>query len=335
MIGFKYIQKADQLPMVWDQLADNYFQQVSFLLHTETYNNCQQRYYLCSENDKVIACAIVYTLRMDLLTYLKIKSPLKMHIIGIPCSVSASGIFGDNEAIEQLKEHIFKKEKGFLLILNMKDKPITGCDAIGSTLPTIVLANHFDTWDDYCISLRANYRRRLKQIRLADPDLVFEKKPCLEFTEGMYRLYLEVYKRSSGKLEKLTCDFFRRLPSGFILTVCSKNGVVIGWNIALSHQNTYYFFLGGVDYHYNSTSMTYFRLLELIIHDGIEQKLTLIELGQTAEIPKLRMGGSPVPLFMQAHHSNRMINRLLMFSGKLLEYKRVLENAHPLKKVNR
>ena len=334
MIRFKCIQKTSLLPQAWNQLADNYFQQVSFLLHTETYNSCQQRYYLCSEDEKLISCAIVYTLRLDFLTYLNIKSPIKMQIIGVPCSVSASGIFGDKEAIELLKEHIFNVEKGFILVLNLKDRPLTGSDAIGSTLPTIVLANYFDTWDSYCISLRANYRRRLKQILQADRDLIFEKKPCREFTEGMYRLYLDVYKRSSGKLEKLTLDFFRQLPPVFVLTVCSKNGVVIGWNIGLAHQNTYYFFLGGIDYLYNSSSMTYFRLLDIIIQDGIEQKSTLIELGQTAEIPKLRMGGSPVPLFMQAHHSNPILNRLLRFSGKLLEYKRVLENAHPLKKVN-
>ncbi len=331
MNEFRCIQEAANLPPEWDELADNCYQQKPFLLHAEKYNPCKQRYYLCFESGKLISAAIVYSLNLDILTFLKVKSPLKMHIVGIPCSVSSPAIFGNNEAVEELKKYIYNVEKGFVLILNLKEKPKAGSYASGKTLPTVVMTNHFADWDDYITSFRSGYRRRLKQINQPVEDLKFRKMACSEFTEEMYQQYLDVYKRSSGKLEKLSCDFFKNLSSEFILTVCYKSEKVIGWNIAMTNKNSYYFFMGGVDYNHNKTYNTYLRLLSIIIRDGIEKKSDFIDLGQTAETPKMRMGGKPVPLYMEAHHGNLIINNIVRLFSGLLEYKRKLENTHSIK----
>jgi Acetyltransferase (GNAT) domain len=332
MKQFICLQGAANLPPEWDELADNYFQQIPFLSHTEKYNLCQQRYYLCIDNGKLVSAAILYSLCIDILTFIKVKSPLRIHIVGIPCSVSSQGIFGNNAAIETLKKHIYEVEKGFILVLNLKEKPLTGTYASGHTLPTVVMSNDFTHWDNYVASLRSSYRRRLKLINQANDDLKFEKIHCSEFTEEMYLQYLEVYKKSSGKLERLSFDFFKHLPSDFMMTVCFKNNKTIGWNISLVNQNTYYFFMGGIDYKLNKTYNTYLRLLSTIIKDGIEKKSDLIELGQTAEVPKMRLGGKPIPLFMEAHHSNLIFNKLIKLFSSLLEYRRKLENARVLKK---
>jgi hypothetical protein len=287
------------------------------------------------EAGRLLSAATVYSLNLDILTYLKVKSPLRMHVIGIPCSVSCPGIFGESQALVALKNHIFSVEKGFVLVLNLKEKPLDRLNASGKTLPTVILTNHFANWPDYIASLRSNYRRRINHINKPCKELRFEKKKCAEFTETMYQFYLEVYQRSSGKLEKLNFDFFRHLPEDFSMTVCLKSEAVIGWNISLSDQNTHYFFLGGIDYSLNKTYNTYFRLLSSTVRDGIENKLAFIDLGQTAEIAKMRMGGKPLPLYMEAHHSNFILNRLLRLAGRLLEYKRKLENAHPLKEESK
>src|SRR5699024_9656484 len=110
----KCIQKVVDLPTEWDGLAENYFQQTAFLGHAEKYNPCRQRYYVGMLDDQLVAAAIVYTLRLDILTFIKVKSPIRMHIVGIPCSVSSAGIFGSAEAIYALKEHIYTIEKGFI-----------------------------------------------------------------------------------------------------------------------------------------------------------------------------------------------------------------------------
>ena len=258
-----------------------------------------------------------------------------MHIVGVPCSVSSPGIFGDQPGIEALKKHIYEVEKGFILVLNLEEKVPGGSFASGKTLPTVVLSNHYSDWQDYISSLRSNYRRRLNHINQPNKDLRFEKMQCSQFNGEMYQQYLEVYKRSNGKLEKLSFDFFKNLPSDFMLTVCFKNNEVIGWNIALSNRNIHYFFLGGIDYKLNKSYNTYLRLLSSIIKDGIEKKADFIELGQTAEIPKMRLGGKLVPRYMEAHHSNFILNKLIKLSGSLLEYKRKPENTHSLKEVSR
>lgn len=331
---FNRIHNSINLPPEWDKLADNYFQQTQFLSHTEKYNPCQQRYYTCENNGKIISAAIVYTLHLDLLTFANIKSPIKMNIVGIPCSVSCQGIFGDKSAIEDLKKHIYKVEKGFILFLNLKEEPIKGAFASGKTLPTIILKNNFLNWDNYKAALRSNYRRRLNYINQYNKDLRFEKMACTGFTHEMHHQYLEVYKRSSGKLEKLTFNFFKNLPPEFILTICFKNESIIGWNIALENQSNYYFFLGGIDYKNNKIYNTYLRLLSIIIKDGIELQSKIIELGQTAETPKMRMGGKPEILYMEARHSNKFLNKVIKSLSHLLEYKRKLENTNAIKEVS-
>ncbi len=331
MTTFLQIESAAALPESWDNLAEHYFQQRKFLIHAERYNPCDQRYYVCLKEGMVTSAAIVYTLRLDLLTYLRIKSPLKMHLVGIPCSVSSSGIFGERESIEALKKHLIEKEKGLLVFLNLTEKPANQEHATGCTLPTIVLSNKFADWKSYENALRTGYRRRLKQVNAADPTLRLAKMTCSSFTTLLYDQYLEVYQRSDGKLEKLSFDFFRNLPEEFILTACYKNEALIGWNLALEHQETYYFFLGGINYKQNKTNNTYLRLLAQLVRDGIDKHAKIIELGQTAEIAKMRMGGLPETLYMQAHHSNRFFNRLLIFASPLLAYKRNLENTNAFK----
>jgi hypothetical protein len=331
MIEFKRIEESVKLPLEWDELTDNYFQQIKFLIHTETFNPCKQRYYICFENGKMISAAIVYSLHLDILTFVKIKSPVKMNIVGIPCSVSSQGIFGGINAMEELKKHICRIEKGLVLFLNLNKKPANSSFSSGKTLPTIVLKNHYANWIDYLAALRSSYRRRLNHINRENKDLRFEKMLCSGFTEDMFRLYIEVYKRSSSKLEKLTFDFFKNLPSEFKLTVCFKNNSIIGWNITLEERNTFFFFLGGIDYGYNMAYNTYLRLLTAIIKDGIEKRAHYIELGQTAEIPKIRLGGQPEIRYMEASHSSYVLNGLLKLFSPLLEYKRRLESTNALK----
>ena len=331
MIGFNYFTEAIYLPEEWDNLAENYFQHKAFLIHTENHNPCHQRYFTVIENGRIVAGAVVYSLRLDLLTYLKIKSPVKMKIVGIPCSVSSAGVFGDMGAVDLLKEHIYKKEKGFVLMLNLKDKTLNNNGASGSTLPTIVLHNKFRSWEHYLGSLKSDYRRRLKKITEGITETNFIKSSCADFTPEMYRQYLEVLKRSKGKLESLSFSFFKNLPVDFILTQYRKYDKLLGWNIAVESNKTYYFFLGGVDYKRNKKNNTYLSLLARIVKDGIELGVEKIDLGQTAEIPKMRLGGRATELFMEARHSNNTFNFLLKRFGKSMEYKFVSENPHPFK----
>lgn len=331
MTEFKCINTATELPYEWDQVAENYFQKRKFLIHTELHNPCHQRYYIYKKDGKIVAAAVVYTLQLDIFTYLKIKSPFQMNIVGIPCSVSANGIFGDEKAIDSLKEHIYKTEKGLVLILNLSVMPKSNNSASGKTLPTIVFNHSFSNWENYIHSLRSGYRRRINRINTPNASITINQTSCSQFTDEMHRQYLDVFNRSKGKLEKLSRNFFQQLPPEFLLTTCRYGNEMIGWNITLIDGEKHYFFLGGVNYDQNKIHNTYFRLLTQIIKDSFEKKTKMIDFGQTAEIAKTRMGGKVIPLYMEARHSNPIFNFLLKKGAKLLEYKRVIEKTKPIK----
>lgn len=322
---------AKDLPPKWDQLTDYYFQKVKFLCHTEAYNPCRQRYYTLYVEGVLQAGCVVYTLQVDILTYLRLKSPIKMNIIGIPCSVSSSGAFGNAEYIQQLIQYVFEKEKGFILALNLEKSKTNSKYALEKTLPTIMLENRFDSWDDYLSALRYHYRRRLKHFQKKDNNISIKQIQCKQFTDKMYRQYINVYNRSKDKLEKLNCKFFQKLPDKFKLWICEKDNELLGWNITVTDGSYHYFFLGGIEYETNNLYNTYFRLLSNVVKEGIENNVKYIELGQTAEIPKTRLGGICSELFMQAKHSFPPFNALLKIFQKTLGYKRDIPECHVFK----
>ena len=323
------INCAKELPDEWDQIAGEYFQQKQFLIHTEIYNPCGQCYYILKEEDQIVGGAVIYTLALDILTYLKIKSPLKMRICGIPCSVSASGILGKKGM--DLLPAIFEKEKGMKLFLNLDELPEMNL-AVGLTLPTIIVNIPFDSIQDYELSMRYEYRRRYKKARAGFSKVNAVSSDCSVFGESEYRLYLEVLKRSSGKLETLSQAFFTNLPSTFKLTRFYYGEKLLGWHITVLYEKTLYFFLGGIEYNLNNHYETYFNMLYDIIEQGIKNKVTKVDLGQTAEVPKLRTGGVIVKKYMVAQHSSPLLSGVLKLTKRLLEYRCKLPQNHVFKK---
>jgi hypothetical protein len=331
MGALQFLPSASDLPDTWDSRCDHYFQTREFLVHTEKYNPCSQRYYLLEGDSGFSAGAVVYTLPLDLLTFLGIKSPIHMKIVGIPCSVSCSGIVGEGDPVVRLLQKIRIREKGLLLVLNLDRLPDLSFMVPARTLPTVLADRCFGSWTDYLAALRAPYRRRLRIIEQRSAGLRRENLPCSAFDDRMYAQYLEVFNRSKAKLEKLDLVFFKHLPPAFTLTALYHGTGLAGWYITVSFRNGIYFFLGGVDYQSGREHETYFRNLVDIMKQGIRRQAAFIDLGQTAEIPKLRLGGRPCEKYMLGSHSFRPFHGLLRLGKGLLGYKRRVPEAHVLK----
>jgi hypothetical protein len=325
------VKTAADLPEDWDRIGIDYFQTKEFLLHTEKFNSCRQRYYLLFQRSFLKVGVVIYSLRLDLFTYLAMKSPFTMHIVGVPCSVSSSGIIGEEKLFSTLLEEVRKQEKGMLLMLNL-DNTMPGAELLaGRTLPTMLFSNTFLSYAKYLSSIRAHYRRRLLKISEAFKGVEKKQLNCKDFTSEMHAQYLEVLKRSKGKLETLSQDFFQQLPPIFILTAYTINTQLLGWKITLSFGNKYYFFLGGIDYRVRLKFNTYFNLLLDVLNEGIESNAVVIDFGQTAEVPKMRLGCTPDEKKMLAHHSNPLFRKFLKVGKKALEYSTVVEEAHVFK----
>ncbi|HRY83722.1 MAG TPA: GNAT family N-acetyltransferase [Candidatus Cloacimonadota bacterium] len=327
----KRFSSASMLPEAWDSLASSYFQQREFLLHTETHNPCKQRYYLAYEEDILRAGIVVYSLRLDLFTYAFLKIPLQMNIAGIPCSVSASGMLGPEALLPQLLELLKPHEKGFLVWLNLDSQAHIPGVMSGKTLPTLLFQNRFQSWEDYQNCLRSDYKRRLHLTLKAFQGLTLRTSDCSGFDDEMYRLYLEVLARSKGKLESLSLSFFRALPPAFQLSAYYDGKILVGWYITLAQGDRLFFFLGGYEQSLNHSHHSYLNLLYAILRQGIEGGFSQLDFGQTAEIPKQRLGAQLSPKWLLGYHSNPLIRKLLCLARPLLEYSAKFESPHPFK----
>jgi hypothetical protein len=321
------LSRSGDIPGGWDGLAQNTFQKKEFLLHCEKHNPCRQRYYVLSSGETVLAGAVVYTLEVDLLTWMGIRSPVRMHIVGVPCSVSCPGIIGEAAMQEEILRGILRREKGLLVCLNIDRTPGNVPMSAGRTWPSVVFVNRFGSWEEYTVSLRSPYRRRLSLIERTIDRLSIQTAPCSTFTDEMHRLYLEVLERSEGKLEKLGSDFFRMLPSDFRLMTFTEAGHLCGWAITLMEADRFWFFLGGQDYHHAPREF-YLAKLVTILRTGIESGAGIVDLGQSAEVPKTRLGGNCCEKLMLTHHHNPLLDGALRASMGMLSYQRRVPETH-------
>lgn len=329
---FKRIEQATFLPAKWDQLTNCYFQCREFLHHTELFNPCRQRYYTLWEQDQFVAGACVYTLSIQLFTFSHIPGKISMQVLGIPASISAAGIFGKSIADqEMLIQFILEQERGLLLGLNLP--PELHCNKVVelTMMPTVVMEQHFDSPEAYLSSLRAPYRRRARQIQKAFEGVAEIKTGCLAFTASHYDLYKQIMRHTKDKLETLSLAFFKNLPENFQLTSYYHEDKLLCWHINCIDHNNLFFFFGGHDYgqlpHYQSYFNNLFGILKEAIHGGYQY----IDFGQTAEIAKMKTGGTACHKRMFVYHRNPLIKSLLRICKPLITYRPPKAIVHPFK----
>jgi hypothetical protein len=322
-------EHAGDLPEEWDELAGQYFQRREFLAHCEAWNPCAQRYYLAREDRRAAAGAVLYSLRLSLLTFARLDLPVTMQIVGIPCSVSCPGLIGAPAPATALHAALRRREHGLLLALNLDsaDRVPRGVAAT-RTLPTVTLEHSFGSWREYLAAMRSDYRRRIGQILARSDRLLLHEQDCRDFSARHHELYLQVWRRSEAKLERLGLEFFRNLPGAFRLLAAESSGRLVGWAIVLNAAEGCYFFLGGVDHADDAAHDVYLRLLVEVARHGIESGARRIDLGQTAEIPKLRLGASCHPLYLGATHSNLLFRSALKGAIRYLGYRRRVPRHH-------
>jgi len=201
---------------------------------------------------------------------------------------------------------------------------------VGRTWPNIVLANRFASWEHYLAALRSHYRRRLHQVLEDAAGFETRRMPCNLYTDKMHALYLEVHRRSKGRLERLISTFFRNLPESFCLTTYTAGGKLRGWTITLRDGDRFCFFLGGQDYSYSPRRLYLVKLLD-VVKSGVESGASTIDLGQSAEVPKMRLGGRPHEKIMLAYH-RRLIPRVMLRAGMgVLSYREHIPDTNVFK----
>lgn len=316
----RVVRSPESLDGEWDSLASNYFQRKEFLLLLHKFNPCRQRYFCLYTDGLLTAGAVVYTLRVNLFTFLHLPSPLSMQVIGIPASVAATPMLGSPGETEYLLDRILEETRGLVLGINLVEKYRNGKVVQLRTLPTIRLSLDFPDYGAYLESLRHPYRRRLSRIEQKFEGVRTVTTACDCFSETHYKLYLAIMRRTKTKLETLGFEVFKNLPSNFTLTTHYQAETMLAWQVSCEDHDTLFFFFGGMNYALRDRFQSYQNNLLSILRHGIEGHFRMIDFGQTAEIAKTRLGGLPEERKMFIFTRNKPVFFLLKILQKALTY---------------
>jgi len=340
------VNNVHELCNNWDSIANSFYQKRSFLLHLENTNNSNQRYYCLYDKGILCAGAVIYSLKINLFTFSNLELKMPMQVIGLPISNDESGLLGNDKYVQTLLDMIFEKEKGIILCLNYTQAISIRKTVEMISLPSMVFNIEHGDWESYLNSIRHPYRRRILKALNKVNNICKQTETCEKFTEKHYEQYLEVVNRSTSKLEIMNIEFFKELPHVFNLNSFYDNENLLYWNITMKDKKGFYFLFGGVDYSIRDIYDSYTNNLVEIIKDGIKRKCLNINLGQTAEVSKIRFGAIPIEKKMFLYHPSpvirwvfRVLKKQLSYKPKIIRnrvYKKVLVqmNKNPQKKIH-
>lgn len=176
------------------------------------------------------------------------------------------------------------------------------------SLPMNYFPARFRDFDHFCDSLRSRYRRQIvrsrKKLQRAGLRVVhlrggmgFDEL----YTDDVHRLYLAVLGHAPVQLECLPAQFFRelarRLPEESAFTLICQGERIVGFTCGLFHQQAYHNFFCGFDYELNAEGELYFNLLYEDLDYALRQNVRSIQIGQTADEFKMRVGCSREPRY--------------------------------------
>ncbi len=304
--------RADLLPDSWDVLAaDNYALKRDFLATLESGKSADQRYYLFPTKDGAADSILVAgaVRGFNILQFTPFTFRVNATLVHAPLSVTRPGfVFG--EETRPKVESLLQSWKGWTIVLNAPPSLSLPGFAAGRTCSRIRLGLKWRNLPDYMAALRSPYRRRYHRILAKGAGLRYRLLgDNRNFDETLYSFYLAVRRKSRIGIEELGIDFFRT-PLSKIL-VCEQAGRPVGFIQMIENGNELVFALAGLDYSRNEAHAVYFNLLLKMLEYALARGFRVLELGQTAEDAKLRLGGKFSELHVLIRHSNPLVNRLL------------------------
>jgi predicted N-acyltransferase len=192
----------------------------------------------------------------------------------------------------------------------------------------------FSDFEQYLAALKAHYRqdirRSKKKLEKTGPGFTLARitgGPELEqmYSEEVHKLYLAVVERAESKLEILPREFFlamvREFRESISFTYIRSGEGIVGFNWALRSGQTYRFMFCGIDYKLNEDAELYFNLMYAELDNGLKADVAAIEVGQTADLFKARLGCFQIPLAFYV--------KATIFQGLLRRSARFLFPARP------
>lgn len=324
----KLYSTAQQLPADWQFIFKERVYMAPNLLHLlETVNPCQQQYAIINRR----SAFIIYQLKLNAFTYAKWRYDLTLAVIGMPCSVASSAYLVQAEDRQVLIDFL-KRRKQHVIIINSDTAHMGKPFIDGTTLPTCLFHNRWVSFDDYLSGLRSHYRYRAQKALTKGRGLtITQLSDNAAFSAQHYALYEQVYQRSQFKLEKLSIGFFKKMPCQ--IYVFEQANTPVAFVQLLHTERTLHFVFGGMDYHALKTYDLYYNMLLFIIKTGIELGVSQIDMGQTAETSKMRLGCILVKKHMHLYVANPLLKLLIKPFANQLCYQLPDVQYQPFKEI--
>ena len=318
----EHYTKAADLPADWeDRIGDNLYMRRAFLEFIESVDKYEKSYHVFRDAaGKIDTQFMLHTKHnYNLTMFAGLKTKLTMHFVHFPLSVARPGIIY-GEATRQTVGAWLRNIKGYKMVLNVDAGYRLQGFARGLTCPRCVLKLKWRSFEAYMEALRSGYRRRYRRALAKSSSLkMYFLDDNRAFDQRLYALYEEVFENSRYKMEKLTTDFFR--GAAFKIFVLADAAGPQGFVQLLPNGKELVFEFVGFNHANNHQYDIYIRLLLEIVRYGIDHGYETIDFGQTADEAKLKLGCKYEMLYALVHHSNWLINRLLHFSARFIEYK--------------
>lgn len=325
-------KKAESLPGDWDQACGtNYALKKDFLSFMEEANPCSQQYYVFRDiNLKIDSIFMTFKKkRHNIAMFSPISCYMDITFIYVPLSVANSGmVLGKETKLEV--EKVIKSIKGCKLILNLKEDVGFRDFAVGLTCSNILLDIKWNSFSQYLEALRSNYRHRYKKaIKKAAVLTFYMLEDNSLFNDELYNFYEQVFHKSKLQVEKLSKAFFQGSISKII--VAKQGEKPIAFIQLIENEKELVFGFIGMDYNYNNKYDLYINMLLNMVEYAIVHRFEKLDLGQTADEVKLKLGGRYEELYALVHHSNFIINFFIQASTKFIEYKPIKEKFNVFK----
>lgn len=185
--------------------------------------------------------------------------------------------------------------------------------------PTVDLDIRWGTFEEYHDSFRTDYKSRITETLEAGREIKQYLLSPDRFTPKEHALYAKVAKRYNSLV--LPVSFFTEFPEENYILGLELNGSVEAWALLVPKNKYMYFLFGGFSEKLNSVYRLYNNLLLAIVRFSIENKYERVNLGQTAELSKMRVGGLPVERYQLVRHTNPLIN-LILQKTDIFEYRK-------------
>jgi len=194
-----------------------------------------------------------------------------------------------------------------------------------TSLPSWTLPLPWRSFEEYVSAMRATYRRQVRASLAVRRERELTVRTVDDFRPQaaiLHGLYAQVMARAKHRLEHLGVEFFRELPlrlgAACRAIVVERGDDVLAAAIVIDSPGVFTFLLAGIDYERNVRSAAYLNLVLEVVSAGIGSGARRLELGQTSDRLKSRLGARPSPRCFFLRHRCGVPHALLRGGSGLL-----------------